>query len=307
MQEKRSADSGEERQYHGMVVPLVTPLDENERVDVTALRRIVRHVLKAGVHGLFVNSTSGEAVCLADAEKKRALDVVVEENGGATPVYAGISDTGTRRTLDNLKWSEKAGADVVVAHPPYYFPPNQDSELIDYYTRLADSCSRPLMLYNIPFTTQAPLTVGAVREMLAHPNIIGIKDSSTDFGYLLELIELKKERSDFAIFIGKTQLWTAGMLSGADGGLDGISNLIPDRCTALYRAIAAGSKVVYAMQREINAIWRVYECRSFLAGIKTALSLMGLCRPYTTHPILGASVEEKEKIAVILRSHGLIE
>ncbi len=297
----------DKEKLHGIVVPIITPLTQNEQVDEPALRKIVRHLLKGGVHGIFVNSTTGEGVCLVDAEKIKSLQIVVDEVRGAIPVYAGISDTSTVRALENLFQAQEAGVDFIVAHPPFYYPPNSQDELIRYYISLANESILPLLLYNIPFTTQAPLSLDAVKTLMQVENIVGIKDSSVDWVFLMNLIELKRNhRPDFKIFIGKSHMWTAGILSGADGGLDGISNIIPDRCVKLYNGIRKGDPGVYELQREINEIWRVYECRSFLGGIKTAMNLMNLCEPFTVKPVLSTSDDEKKKIRAILKEYQLI-
>ncbi len=292
--------------YKGIVVPLISPIDKNERIDEPALRKLVSYLVDGGVHGIFVNSTTGEGLLLREAEKQRILEIVLDQVHGRVTVYAGVSDTGTARALDNVIQADKLGADVLVAHPPFYFPPNDQSELYDYFARLAQASSKPFMLYNIPFTTKASIALNTVEKLIKIDNIIGIKDSSVDYVYLMNLIELKKERADFTIFIGKTHMWAAGILSGADGGLDGISNLIPSHCVSLYEAIVNKAGDCYERQREINEIWRVYECRSFLGGIKAALSFMGLCQPYTLSPVLPASEEEKLKIKAILQQHHLL-
>ncbi len=297
----------DKEKLHGIVVPIITPVTQNEKVDELALRKIVRYLLQGGVHGIFVNSTTGEGVCLVDGEKVKSLEIVVDEVKGEIPVYAGISDTSTVRALENLYQAQEAGADFIVAHPPFYYPPNSQDELVQYYTTLANESTLPLLLYNIPFTTQAPLSLDTVKTLMQIENIVGIKDSSVDWVFLMNLIELKRNhRPDFRVFIGKSHMWTAGILSGADGGLDGISNIIPHRCVKLYNGICNGDAQVYDLQREINEIWRVYECRSFLGGIKTAMNLMGLCEPFTTKPVLSASEDEKKKIAAILKKYQLI-
>ena len=292
--------------YKGIVVPLISPIDENERIDEPALRKLVSYLVDGGVHGIFVNSTTGEGLLLREAEKERILEIVIDQVRGRVIVYAGVSDTGTARALDNVVQADKTGADVLVAHPPFYFPPNDQSELYDYFARLARATRKPFMLYNIPFTTKASIALHTVKKLMQIDNVIGIKDSSVDYVYLMNLIELKKERPDFTIFIGKTHMWAAGILSGADGGLDGISNLIPAHCVKLYESIINKAGDCYERQREINEIWRVYECRSFLGGIKAALSFMGLCQPYTLSPVLPASEEEKLKIKAIMQQYHLL-
>ena len=293
---------------HGIVVPIITPLTAEENVDELSLRKCIKHLLKGGIHGIFVNSTTGEGLNLRDEQKRLALKVVVDEVNNKVPIYAGVSDTSLGRALDNLVEAVELGADVAVAHPPFYYPPNSQEELLTYYQTLAEQSPLPVMLYNIPSTTKAHIELDTVRTLMQQENIIGIKDSSVDYVFLLNLIELKKYRPDFYIFIGKSHMWTAGIMSGADGGLDGISNLIPDLCVQLYETIKDGRyEGAVELQRKINEIWRVYECRSFLGGIKTAMNMRGLCQPWTTKPILMASAEEQQRIANILREYKLID
>ncbi len=292
--------------YQGIVTPILSPVDEHGRLDEPHLRALTNHLLDGGVHGIFVNSTTGEGLCLIDEDKNRALECVIDQVRGRVPVYAGVSDTSVVRALDQIRIAEQLGADVLVAHPPFYFPPNDQSELYHYFAALAQAASKPLMLYNIPFTTKAFINLDTVQRLMQVENIIGIKDSSVDWVYLMNLICLKKSRPDWSIFIGKTHMWAAGILSGADGGLDGISNLIPAHCVRLYEAIVAKSPECYALQAEINEIFRVYECKSFLGGIKAAVSLLGLCRPDPIAPILPADEAEKEKIKALLQRHHLL-
>ena len=290
----------------GIVVPIITPLKPDESVDENSLDKITDYLLQGGVHGIFVNSTTGEGVSLLDEERRNALKIVVDRVADRIPVYASISDTSTKRALRNLREAEELGADIVVAHPPFYYPPNSQDEIYDYYEKIARTANLPVMLYNIPFTTKAPIAIDTIRRLLTLEKIIGIKDSSVDFVFLQKLIELKKIRPDFRILIGKSNLWTAGILSGADGGLDGISNVIPAHCVRLYNEIMSGSGQVFDLQREINEIWRIYECRSFLGGVKGAMHLLGLCGLVTTGPILSATRRELQHIRKILSENGII-
>lgn len=291
----------------GVVVPIITPLTPDEKVDEPALRRCLRHVLASSVHGIFVNSTTGEGLSLLDEEKEKAIGIVVDEAKDRAVIFAGISDTSTMRVLRNLRRVEALNADVAVLHPPFYYPLNHQSELVEFYTHVAAASILPLMLYNIPSMTKAPIAIDTVSKLMAIDNIVGIKDSSVDFLYLLELIRLKAQREDFKIFIGKSHLWTAGIFSGADGALDGISNLVPGLCVQLYETMLRGeAQKAFALQRKINDIWEIYSCGSFLSGIKTALSLLGLCDRRVTRPILNISDDEVENIKKIMVKHGLL-
>lgn len=291
----------------GIIVPIITPLNDDETLDEKSLRKCVRHVVDAGVHGIFVNSTTGEGIALLDEVKKKSIEVVIDEVDRAAHVFVGVSDTSTRRVLENIAFANQLAADAIVAHPFFYYPLNQQSELIEFYTEIAAASNKPLLLYNIPSTTKIIIGIDTILELLRTRTITGIKDSSVDYLFLLKLIEIKREFPDFKIFIGKSHLWTAGILEGADGGLDGISNLIPGHCVKLFNAIEAGNiKHAVELQHEINDIWKVYECRSFLSGIKGALSTLGLCSPKVTKPNAPLSSDELEHIESIMNAHRLI-
>ncbi len=291
----------------GVVVPLVTPITEDEKVDEKALEKLLKHVQSAGVQGVFVNSTTGEGIALENSERNRALDVAVRNRRKGVLIFSGVSDTSTRRTIYNLKQVEEKGADVAVLHPPFYYPANNQNELIDFYRAVAREAEIPLMIYNIPSMTKTLVHIETVAALMEVDNIIGIKDSSVDYLFLLQLIRLKKRRPDFKIFIGKSHFWTAGILSGADGALDGISNLIPGLCVDLYRQIQNGEpRKAFQLQKKIDDIWEIYNCGSFLSGIKTALQFMGIGNGRVTAPIHQIPEKEKERIYRILVDNGVL-
>lgn len=291
----------------GIVVPIITPLNKDETVDENSLRKCVRHVIDGGIHGIFVNSTTGEAVSLLDAEREKAVQIVIDETQKAAPVFVGVSDTSTRRVLKNLEFSNELDIDAIVVHPFYFYPMNTPAEIVNFYNKIADKSKHPLLIYDIPSTTKIKLPLATIKELSKNEKIIGIKDSSVDYLNLIDLVHLKNESPDFSVFIGKSHLWTSGILEGADGGLDGLSNLVPDLCVKLYELIKRENLTeAFVLQHKLNAIWKVYECRSFLSGIKTALSFLGLCENTVTHPNTPASSEEKERIRNILKTHQLI-
>lgn len=294
-------------QVKGIIVPIITPLHEDETVDEASLRRCVRHVLDAGVHGIFVNSTTGEGIALLDQERKKSIEIVLDEVNRKTLVFVGVNDTSTGRVLKNVEYANTLDADAVVAHPHFYYPLNHQSEIIEFYNDIARISKLPVMLYNIPSTTKIAISIESVKELMKNEAIIGIKDSSVDYLYLLKLIESKKNRADFKIFIGKSHLWTAGLFEGADGGLDGISNLIPALCVELYNTIMNQNvNHAFELQHQINEIWKVYECQSFLSGIKGALSLLGFCSPTVTKPNSPLTDTESKKIKSIMKTHHLL-
>lgn len=292
---------------HGMMVPLITPLTPDEELDEQALRKCIKHVIDGGVNGVFVHSTTGEGPCLLDHVREKAIEITAEETKGKTLFMVGVNDTSTKRVLKNLKNIERYQPDAFVVHPPFFFSLNSQQELLTFYRTLTEATDLPIILYNIPGLTKQPLSIDTVRELLKNPKIIAIKDSSVDYLFLLELIKLKKDFPTFRIFVGKTHLFTPCLLAGGDGGVDGISNLIPERCVRLVELIKAGKIIeAYRQQDEINEIWNVYHVRSFVAGIKMAMHLAGLCGPTVSSPVLTLSEAEKEHVRAIMERYKLL-
>ncbi|MDZ7373385.1 MAG: dihydrodipicolinate synthase family protein [candidate division KSB1 bacterium] len=301
------AEQQRTRQLRGMVVPLVTPLLPDQSLDEEGLRRVVGYVLDGGVHGVFVNSTTGEGLCLLEDQRRRALEIVARVVDGRVPVLVNVGGTSTRNALRELRLAVEGGADGVVAHPPYLYPINDQQEILNFYRALADSSPLPVFVYNLPMVVGASISLAVLEELVTHPQIAGIKDSSADFVYLTRLIELKQRRPDFRIFIGKSHLWAAGIWRGADGGLDGVSNVVPRLCVELFEAVEAGDLGrALELQRRIDDVWKLYQCRSFLAAIKMAVSKLGLCGPTVSSPILNLSEDEERHVEEVLRRNGLL-
>jgi 2-dehydro-3-deoxy-D-pentonate aldolase len=290
----------------GIVVPMVTPLTRDEKLDVKAVENLYQHLAKGGVHGIFLLSTTGEGLCLTEKVKNDFCDHMLKINRKEIPLYVGISDTSTRRVIQNANIVADKGFDIAVAHAPYYFPANNQDELVSFFKSVAQSSPLPVMIYNIPSTTQSALTLESVRKLMQIENIIGIKDSSVDFVFLQYLIDLKRDRPDFKILIGKSHFWAAGILAGADGGLDGISNVIPRQCVELYNACMNKEQNIFDLQKTINHIWKIYDGYSFLGGLKYTLYRLGLIQPHLTDPISPANKPERQNIENILKTHDLI-
>ena len=297
-----------QERLRGMIVPLITPLTEEEKLDEDGLRRCIGHVLRGGVNGVFILGTTGESACLTDDVRERLMEAAAEEVKGKALFIAGISDTGTKRVLKNLKKAEAVGADAVVAHPPFFLGLADQEELLTFYRTIAEATDLPLILYNIPGITKQPLALKTVETLAGMPSIIGIKDSSVNYLFMLDLIKLKKEHSDFRVFVGKTHMFVPCLLAGGDGGVDGITNLIPERCVRLLGLMEAGRvSEAWRLQEEINEIWNVHEVRSFLSGIKTAMHLAGLCGPTVTSPVVRASEKEVAHVRAIMKRYGLLQ
>ena len=287
----------------GVIPPLLTPLTDDRRIDETALRRLVRHVLEGGVHGGFVMGSSGEFPCFDRDDRRRAIEIVVDEVAGKVPVFAGISDAGTELAVRNAQDAVSAGADAVVLTMPYYFRLGRDEDVLTHYRRVAGAVSRPLVMYNIPQTAKTMIGVDAIAQLAEEGTISAIKDSSTDFNHFQKLVIRMSGMPEFGIFQGSEFQMAASILIGAHGGVLGISNIIPGLCVQLYDAAARGDvEQSRELQRRVTAVAQVFWAgEGTLSSLKTAASMLGLCGSAMMLPMPVISEGSRDKIREILR------
>src|SRR5258708_3767293 len=142
----------------GIIPPMVTPLRDQDALDVAALERIVEHLLAGGVSGLFLLGTTGEGPALSYSLRYELIDRTCDLVAGRVPVLVGVTDPALVEAQGLAEWAADAGADVIVAAPPYYFPMGQD-DFVRWFTRLAEESPLPLFLYNIPPCTGITLSL----------------------------------------------------------------------------------------------------------------------------------------------------
>ncbi|MCS7191719.1 MAG: dihydrodipicolinate synthase family protein [Armatimonadetes bacterium] len=291
--------------FSGIIPPIATPLNEKEEVDETAMRNLVRYLLQAGVHGIFVLGSTGEFAHLTDKEKQKVIEIAVSEVNSKVPVLVGVTESGTKRSIFWAKEAEKFKADGVVAAPPFYFPLN-DLELENHYRALSSECGLPILLYHIPSTTKVKFSVELIERLSELPNIVGIKDSTGNLPFLFALID-KMIRKNFVIFQGHDLLLAPTLLYGAHGGINSLSNLVPSWFVALYESVKRNdAKSAFEWQRKINRLARQMEKFPFLPALKAALNLKGLIAPFVTLPFAKLTEEQRERLIDVLKDEGVM-
>jgi 4-hydroxy-tetrahydrodipicolinate synthase len=292
-------------QFSGIIPPVVTPLDEIERVDEGAMRVLVRHLIQSGVHGIFVLGSTGEFAHLTDDEKRRAIDVVVSEVNGEVPVLVGVTEAGTKRSIFWAKEAQRFGANGVVAAPPFYYRLS-DAEIENHYRALSSECELPILIYHIPSTTKVRFSLELIERLAEAPNIVGIKDSTGDLPFVLNLVD-QMNGLNFLVFQGHDALLAPTLLYGAHGGINSSANLVPSWFVALYDAARRGEATsALAWQRKINELVRLLETMPFLPALKMSLHLKGLIRPFISAPFLPLPESQRENLLTVLKGMGVI-
>lgn len=287
--------------FHGIIPPMITPLNPDYSLDVEHTIVMVNHLLEGGVHGIFILGTTGESASLSSDVKCDLIRLVCRQVNGRVPVLVGITDCSFVESLDLAAIAAESGAAALVAAPPFYMNIGQE-ELAAYYRKLADEVPLPLFLYNMPSHTKIFIDTATVKSLSSHPNIIGIKDSSGDLDNFESLCLAFRNHPEFKLFVGPEEILSQTLEMGGHGGVTGGANLYPELYVQAYEAFRSGEKSrLKELQETILFLSKnIYQNQTYkscyLKGLKAAMSFEGLCRGILAPPLFAYSEEEKKTL-----------
>jgi len=261
----------------GIIPPILTPMHDDETINVPELRRQVDRMIENGCHALFPFGTNGEGYILTAQEKHLVLETVIEQCNGRVPVYAGTGCISTKETIEESKMAQTAGADVLSIITPSFAAASQN-ELYAHYKAVAEAVDMPIVLYNIPARTGNALAPATVAKLAKIDNIVGAKDSSGNFTNILGYIDAgkAKENGAFHTLSGNDQLIIWTLLAGGAGGIAGCANVYPHTMASIYDLFIAGkieeAKAANASIQSFRACFRYGNPNTI---VKTATRLLG--------------------------------
>lgn len=294
----------------GIIPPLVTPLLDDDVLDVEGLNRLIEHLIAGGVHALFVLGTTGEAQSLSYKLRVEMIKNTCRITKGRLPVLVCISDTSIVESVNLARIAADNGADAVVSAPPYYFAAGQP-ELIEFYENLTPQLPLPLFLYNMPTHTKVNFAPATIQRIAEDPRVIGFKDSSANAVYFQSVMYAMKERQDFSMLVGPEEIMAESVLLGAHGGVNGGANMFPELYVELYNAAKnTNLEELKRLQEKIMQISAtIYTVgqhgSSYLKGLKCALNLLEICSDYVAAPFHKFEQREREKIWKALQKLGI--
>jgi dihydrodipicolinate synthase/N-acetylneuraminate lyase len=292
------------QRIRGIIPPLVTPLTPDEQLDEAGLRRLIRKLLNAGIHGIFILGGTGEGVYVSNAVQMRAIEVTADEVAGRAPVLAGVTDLSIKRAIEKGREAVRCGADELISMVPFFRPATQDA-LYDYFRALAEGASAPVMMYNIPYAVPTNIKEETIARLAEHELIIGMKDSDNP-SHVTRVLMLTAGRN-FRLLCGIEHDFLAGMLMGAVGGTLATANIWPELTVQAYDANAAGDwPRAIEMQKKINEFTELAYKVPFITATKYALSLQGICGPTLTSAFRVLTEEEKQIVKEWLLRYNLL-
>ena len=290
--------------YRGIVLPLVTPLADRDKLDHAGTQKLLEHVIQGGVHGVFILGTTGEAPSLSYHLRREFIQLVSETVARRVPVFVGVTDTSLVESLRLAEFAKESGADAVVLSTPYYFPAGQ-TELIKYIADIVEEVPLPLMLYNMPSLTKVWFEIDTLRTLAQHQQIVGVKDSSGDMKYFQQMLSLKALRPDWSMFIGPEHLTAEAIAMGGDGGVNGGANIYPQLFVDLYdAAMAQNHQQIEVLTQRVNRLQQIYSvgkyASRFIKATKCALSINGICSDHMAEPFNHFMPPQRAEVSDIL-------
>ena len=290
----------------GVIPPIVTPVDADENVDESGLKRVINHVLEGGVHGIFVLGSNGEFYALDFENQKRAVEITVKVVNGRVPVYAGATSITTKGCIRLAKMAEEAGADALTILTPMFICPSE-TELYNHFKAIAESTSLPILLYNNPDKTNNNITVGLLKKLAVIGNIIGIKNTSLDFAQTVQYIYETRHLENFKVLAGSDYYIYATLAYGGAGCVAGTANVAPKLVVDIYNKFVAGDHAgALAAQYKLVPLRNTYNYGSFPVVMKDCMNLMGLNVGNPVKPIDHCSSERIEALKKVLSDLMLI-
>jgi 4-hydroxy-tetrahydrodipicolinate synthase len=287
------------KKLHGVVVPIITPVDDDDRVDEAAFRKVIRYVIGAGAHGVFAGGSAGEGPLFTMNEWVRLVQIAFDEANGKVDVLGGAIDTSTKRVLERIDILKQVGYTNIVVTPTFYTTLSCPSE----HLRLFEACKqvlddRELIAYNIPSSTYSSIPVEVIIEMARRGWIRYCKESSGNPEYYSPLLD-QAGQVGLDVFMGDEANIAAGLLAGACGIVPVCANYEPETFVRAYEAgLRRDIDELQKMQRRVNYLRdrlpRVSPC--WIAGVKYGPATLGIGSGKPVSPLQPLSADEKKII-----------
>ncbi len=285
--------------HSGVVVPMITPITADGKLDILSVDRLVEFLIAAGVNGIFIMGTTGEGNSIPASLRQTLVEQTIAQCRHRVKIYAGIGDSyPLEKEIESANKLFQAGVDVIVSRPPVQSTP---AEILQWYQSLLEGIHGFLILYNMPLISKVSIPLDVIGKLIGHPRLAGIKDSENNEDRLKELLRRFGGRPDFSILIGVGGLMEKGLKLGADGIVPSVGNLIPEICCDfLFSAHSSDWAVVKDSFAKMSRVTAIYQkgraLNESLSTLKAAMHCRGLCLPCVLPPLRNLSDGEIEKI-----------
>ena len=282
--------------FTGVCTALVTPFLDR-KVNYPMMEQLLRRQMDAGIRSVVICGTTGEAPTLSDEEKLELFYRAKAYAGKDCLIIAGTGCNCTSRTAQFSLSAQEAGADALLIVSPYYNKATPEG-LVAHYMTVAHTVSIPIILYNVPGRTGLDIPVSVCQRLAPLPNIVGIKEASTEIG---KVTRLCRECPDLTVWTGNDDLTVPSISLGAKGVISVLSNLLPVRTGAMVNAALSGDlKTAAALQQQLQPLIELLFCEPNPIPVKAAMRYLGYDCGSPRLPLTELSKENKERLTKAL-------
>lgn len=287
------------KKYSGVIIPAVTPLTADHKLDRSAVKKIFDNFYEHGASP-FIIGTTGESASLPFDLKVEYIREAGKHKKTGTVLYAGISSNVLTESIDFARISADNGVDAVAATLPYYFPLTE-GQMKKHFEVLAERSPLPVIIYNIPATIHMSIPVPIIDELSHHPNVIATKDSERSEERLKQSLELWRDRTDFGHFLGWSAKSVEALINGSDGLIPSTGNLVPEIYSEMLGAVEAGDhQKAYELQKLSDLYGTLYQSGKTLGeslwALKVLMKEKGLCEAVVMPPLQSLGKDEENKV-----------
>ncbi|GAB4305137.1 MAG: 4-hydroxy-tetrahydrodipicolinate synthase [Myxococcota bacterium] len=287
--------------FNGSIVALVTPFDENDRIDFGAVKSLIEWHIEAGSSGILIGGTTGESPTLSKDEFRELLAFAIKTVNGRTPIIAGTGSNNTKDAIEKTKLAKELGADASLSVTPAYNKPTQKG-LIEHFSRIADEVDMPIILYNVPGRTGVSLTAQTVAELARHNRIIGIKEASADMGLAAEIKRLSPP--EFILLSGDDVTAFPFFALGGRGVISVTANVAPGMINEQWQLFASGDlEGALKLHLKLLPLHRAMFWETNPAPAKAALSILGKIKNRLRLPLVPLSAEKIPDMEKLLNQY----
>ena len=290
--------------FTGCGTALVTPFTADGGLDEPAIRRLARRQVESGIHFLVPCGTTGESPTLSTAERRRVVELVVEEAAGRAPVLAGAGGYDTREVIESVAMMAEAGAQGILSVTPYYNKPTQEG-LFQHYRAIAESTSLPIVVYNVPGRTGCNVEPATLARLAAIRNIVGVKEASGNILQICEVCRIVPHH--FLVLSGDDAITLPVMSVGGQGVISVASNEAPAELARLVELVEQNDWTgARALHERLLPLLTVNFVESNPIPVKAAMARMGLLTESYRLPMVSPRDESRARIDRVLADLGLV-
>ena len=288
-----------QNKFIGTGVAIITPFKADLSIDFAALEKQIEHLISNGINYLVVLGTTGESVTQSESEKEELVKFIKDKVNKRIPIVLGIGGNNTQAVVDKIKKTDFNQIDAILSVAPYYNKPSQEG-LYQHFKAIAEACPVSMILYNVPGRTCSNLNAETTLR-LAHDfkNIVAVKEASGDFTQAMYII--KDKPKDFIVLSGEDALTLPLMSAGVSGVISVVANAFPKEFStmvqlALNNNFNEAEKNHYQLLEFIDTLF----IEGNPAGIKEALSIMGIIENKLRLPLVPVSEKTHQKLKELI-------